>query len=175
MPMQQIQKPAKGEYRDYAAAYVSKVPDDGMVLQHLQNNFETINSLVINLPEEKLLSAYAPGKWTLKELLVHMMDTERIVANRALRIARNDKTDLPGFEQNDYVPYSYANERSIANIMEEYALQRKSTIALFSNFDESAFTRIGFANGAPFSVRAALYIIAGHELHHLKIIKEKYL
>jgi hypothetical protein len=173
--MQKIQKPAAGEYKDYSAAYISKVPDDGMVLQHLQTDFETIRTLVIDLPEEKLLSAYAPGKWTLKEILVHMMDTERIFAYRALRIARNDKTDLPGFEQDEYTPYLYANERSIANIMEEYGLQRKSTVALFSNFDESAFTRTGFANGAPLSVRAALYIIAGHELHHLQIIREKYL
>jgi hypothetical protein len=173
--MQKIQKPAAGEYKDYSAAYISKVPDDGMVLQYLQTDFETIRTLVIDLPEEKLLSAYAPGKWTLKEILVHMMDTERIFAYRALRIARNDKTDLPGFEQDEYTPYLYANERSIANIMEEYGLQRKSTVALFSNFDESAFTRTGFANGAPLSVRAALYIIAGHELHHLQIIREKYL
>jgi uncharacterized damage-inducible protein DinB len=173
--MQKIQKPAAGEYKDYSAAYISKVPDDGMVLQHLQTDFETIHTLVMDLPEEKLLSAYAPGKWTMKEILVHMMDTERIFAYRALRIARNDKTDLPGFEQDEYTPYLYANERSIANIMEEYGLQRKSTVALFSNFDESAFTRTGFANGAPLSVRAALYIIAGHELHHLQIIREKYL
>ncbi|TKK71462.1 DinB family protein [Ilyomonas limi] len=173
--MQKIQKPAAGEYKDYSAAYISKVPDDGMVLQYLQTDFETIRTLVMDLPEEKLLSAYAPGKWTLKEILVHMMDTERIFAYRALRIARNDKTDLPGFEQDEYTPYLYANERSIANIMEEYGLQRKSTVALFSNFDESAFTRTGFANGAPLSVRAALYIIAGHELHHLQIIREKYL
>lgn len=175
MLMQKIQKPAAGEYKDYSAAYISKVPDDGMVLHYLQANLETINALMIDLPEEKLLSAYAPGKWTLKETLVHMMDTERIFAYRALRIARNDKTDLPGFEQDEYAPYAYANERGISNIMEEYGLQRKSTVALFSNFDESAFTRVGFANGAPLSVRAALYIIAGHELHHLQIIREKYL
>jgi hypothetical protein len=173
--MQLIQKPAEGEYRDYTAAYISKVPDDGMVLQHLQADFDTVYSLMMDLPEEKLLSAYAPGKWTLKEVLVHIMDAERIIAYRALRIARNDKTELAGFEQDDYVPYSYANERSIANIMDEYGLQRKSTIALFSNLHESAFMRMGFANGAPLTVRAALYIIAGHELHHLKIIREKYL
>ncbi len=173
--MQLIQKPAEGEYRDYTAAYISKVPDDGLVLQHLQTNFDTVYSLVINLPEEKLLSAYAPGKWTIKENLVHMMDTERIMAYRALRIARNDKTNLPGFEQDEYTPYLYANERSISNIMEEYGLLRKSTVALFNNFQPHVFANVGFANGAPFSVRAAVYIIAGHELHHLKIIQEKYL
>ena len=173
--MQLIQKPVEGEYRDYNFNYISKVPDDGMVMQHLQTDFETLYSLVIDLPEEKLLSAYAPGKWTLKEVLVHMMDTERVFAYRALRIARNDKTNLPGFEQEEYTSYLYANERSIANIMEEYGLQRRSTIALFNNFHESAFTRIGYANGAPLSVRATLYVIAGHELHHLKIIREKYL
>jgi hypothetical protein len=173
--MQLIQKPAKGEYRDYTLAYISKVPDDGNVLQHLQTNLETVKSVVMELPEEKLLHAYAPGKWTIKENLVHMMDTERIMAYRALRIARNDKTNLPGFEQDEYTPYLYANERSIANIMEEYELQRKSTVALFSNLPGHVFSNIGIANGAPFSVRAAVYIIAGHELHHLKLIREKYL
>ena len=173
--MQLIQKPAEGEYRDYTVAYISKVPDDGNVLQHLQDNLQIVKSTVINLPEEKLLHAYAPGKWTIKENLVHMMDTERIMAYRALRIARNDKTNLPGFEQDEYTPYLYANERSIDNIMDEYELMRKSTVALFSNLPPSAFTNMGFANGAPFSVRAAVYIIAGHELHHLKIIREKYL
>jgi len=173
--MQLIQKPAEGEYRNYALAYISKVPDDGNVLQHLQDNLQVVKSTVMGLPEEKLLHAYAPGKWTIKELLVHMMDTERIMAYRALRIARNDKTDLPGFEQEEYTPYLHANERSIENIMDEYEALRKSTVALFSNFQPGVFANVGYANGAPFSVRAAVYIIAGHELHHLKIIREKYL
>ena len=92
-----------------------------MVIQHLQTDFETLYSLVISLPEKKLLVRMS-RKWTLKEVLVHMMDAERIFAYRALRIARNDKTNLPGFEQEEYTPYLYANERSIANIMEEYGL-----------------------------------------------------
>lgn len=173
--MKTIQKPGEGEYRDYTAAYIALVPDDGMVLQHLEDDFKRIKSLTATLPEEKLMYRYAEGKWTLKEVLVHIMDAERIIAYRGLRLARNDQTNLPGFEQDDYVPYSYANERSINNILEEYELQRTSTIALFSNFKESTFTQMGFANGAAMSVRAALYIIAGHELHHLKIIEEKYL
>ena len=174
-PMQLIQKPAEGECRDYFNTYISKVPDDGKVLQYLQDDWQIVKSTVIDLPEEKLLHAYAPGKWTIKEMLVHMMDTERIMAYRALCIARNDKTGLPSFEQDEYTPYLYANERGISNIMEEYELLRKSTVALFSNFSPSVFANIGSAGGAPFSVRAALYIIVGHELHHLQIIKEKYL
>ncbi len=173
--MKTIQKPAEGEYRDYTATYIAHVPDDGLVLQHLQDDFIKIKSLTAALPEEKLLYRYAAGKWTLKEVLVHIMDAERIIAYRALRIARRDKTNLPGFEQDDYVPYCGANERSIDSILKEYELQRASTIALFSNFEDSVFTHFGYANGAALSVRAALYIIAGHELHHLKIIEEKYL
>lgn len=169
-----IEKPAAGEYRDFAAVYVNKVPDDGNVLQHLRDGVVAVQTWVTALPEDKLTTPYAPGKWTIKEALVHMMDTERIMAYRALRIARADQTNLPGFEQDDFVPYSLANERSLESIMEEYQLQRQSTVALFNNFPANAFARIGFANGAPFSVRAAVYIIAGHELHHLQILKEKY-
>ena len=169
-----ITKPEPGDYSPFAAGYVGLVGDND-VINMLEQQMDTSYQLFRGLTDEQGLYAYAPGKWTLKEMLVHMMDTERIMAYRALRVARNDKTNLPGFEQDEYTPYLYANERSIANIMEEYELVRKSTVALFNNFDESAFARVGFANGAPFSVRAALYIIAGHELHHMQIIEEKYL
>jgi hypothetical protein len=103
------------------------------------------------------------------------MDDERIYAYRALRIARNDKTPLPGFEQDDYVPYSKANERSLKNIFHEYTTIRKATISLFSSFDKTTLLRRGVANDHEVSVRALAYHIAGHELHHMNIIKERYL
>ena len=102
------------------------------------------------------------------------MDDERIYAYRSLRIARNDKTPLPGFEQDDYVPYSKANDRSLSNIFKEYKTIRQATLSLFNNLNSEDFLRIGTANDHPVSVRALAYHIAGHELHHVNIIKERY-
>ena len=118
---------------------------------------------------------YAENKWTIKEILVHIMDDERIFMYRALRIARNDKTPLPGFEQDDYVPYSRANERSLANIFREYKTVRNATLSLFNSLSKEDLMRVGTANNHHVNVRALAYHIAGHELHHLNIIKERYL
>jgi len=175
MNMLEIEKPKEGEYKPYAIAYISLLPDDGLIIKHLKENFKATKNFILSIPEEKLQYRYAENKWTIKEILVHIMDDERIYAYRALRIARNDKTELPGFEQDDYVPYSRANERSLKNIFKEYATIRKATISLFKNFDEAAFLRTGTANGHIVSVRALAYHIAGHELHHMNIIKERYL
>jgi uncharacterized damage-inducible protein DinB len=127
------------------------------------------------LPEEKLTYRYVEKKWTIKEILVHIMDDERIFAYRALRIARNDKTPLPGFEQEDYVPYSRANERSLASIFKEFKTIRNATLSLFRSLKKDDFLRTGIANNHPVSVRALAYHIAGHELHHINVIKERYL
>ena len=118
---------------------------------------------------------YAPGKWTIKEVLIHICDTERIFAYRALRIGRGDITPLPGFEQDDYVPVSQANSRSIKNILAEYESVRKATLTLFNSMPRQAFTHIGTCNNSPVSLRALAYMIAGHEMHHVAIIKERYL
>ena len=173
--LKQIDKPKEGEYAPYATMYISLLPDDRRVLTHLRNNFKTMKKFIASLPGKKLLYRYAPDKWTIKEILVHIIDDERIYAYRALRFARNDKTELPGFEQDDYTRYARANERKLQNIFEEYEIVRNSTIALFNGLDDAAFTRSGVANGNVMSVRAAAYHIAGHELHHLNIIKTKYL
>ena len=118
---------------------------------------------------------YAEGKWTIKEILMHIVDDERVYAYRALRFARNDKTELPGFEQDDYARYSGANERSVGDILEEFATVRCATVSLFQGFDSAALVRSGIADGQVMSVRAAAYHIAGHELRHLNIVKERYL
>src|SRR6476659_8340730 len=173
--MRSIEKPKDGEFPPYANMYLQLLPDDGLLLKHLKNNFIATKELILSLPEERLQYRYAENKWTIKEILVHIMDDERIYAYRALRIARNDKTELPGFEQDDYVPYSRANERSLKNILNEYATIRKATITLFENLDEAAFLRTGIANGHIVSVRALAYHIAGHELHHMNVIRERYL
>jgi uncharacterized damage-inducible protein DinB len=173
--MKKIQKPAEGEYNPYAIMYIKLLPDDGQVLKHLKENFKTVKEFIESLPLDKLDYRYAENKWTIKEMLVHIMDDERIYAYRALRIARNDKTPLPGFEQDDYVPFSKANKRSLPSIFREYKTIRNATLSLFTSLSKEDLLRIGTANDHPVSVRALAYHIAGHELHHLNIIKERYL
>ncbi len=172
--MKKIQKPKDGEFPPYAAMYISLLPDDGLVLKHSRENFKSVKEFIFSLPKEKLSYRYAKDKWTIREILVHIMDDERIFAYRALRFARNDKTELPGFEQDDYVPYSKANDRSLKDIFEEYETIRKATLSLFNSFNEEDFLRSGVANGHSVSVRALAYHLAGHEVHHMKIIKERY-
>jgi uncharacterized damage-inducible protein DinB len=173
--MKVIDKPGKDEYPSYADMYMRLVPDDGMVLQHLQTNGNMIKNLFLSLTPEKLLYRYAPNKWTLKEILVHLIDDERIYTYRALRFARNDNKQLHGFNQDDFIRFSRANERDLNNILEEYEAVRKATITFFNGLPDEALTRIGKTNESMASVRALAYHITGHELHHLNIIKERYL
>lgn len=172
-----IPRPGKDEYPSYSEIYMELVADDGMVLQQLRDNLAAIKAMVYGLPEEKLLYRYAEGKWSIKEILVHLVDDERIFAYRALRFARNDQTELPGFEQDDYARYSGADGRSLDSIFEEYEAVRNSTIALFNGLPEEALCRSGVHTGNinRRTVRAMAYHIAGHELRHLEIIKERYL
>lgn len=170
-----IARPAPGEYPAYASQYIDLVAGDGRLLEHLADNLRATWELILTLPEEFLLQPYAPGKWTIKEVLVHIVDDERIYDYRALRFARGDGTELPGFEQDDYVPLSGANERSVQDIMAEYSAVRASTIALFRGLPEEALLRSGVANGNRATVRALAYHIAGHELHHVAIIRGRYL
>lgn len=170
-----IPKPPAGEYPTYAIAYIDKIPNDGQVLAHLQNNMNMLLALVGRLSDEQLAYRYAPGKWSIKEVLVHIADTERIFACRALRIGRGDTTPLPGFDQDSYVPASHANERTIAAIMEEYETVRKASLTLLYSMLPGVFTNVAACNNAPVSLRALAYMIAGHEMHHVDIIKERYL
>jgi uncharacterized damage-inducible protein DinB len=173
--MMKIEKPAEGEYAPYTIRYIELLPDDGLVLQHLEDNLKATSDFILSLPEERLMTRYAEGKWTIKEILVHIIDDERIYAYRALRFARNDQTELPGFEQDEYAFQSGANERDIQDILQEFATVRKATISLFEGLNREALVRAGVADGKVMSVRAAAYHIAGHELAHLNIIKERYL
>ena len=172
--MKLISKPLHGEYPAYASMYIDLLPDDGLVIQHLEENFKRMKYFILSLPVDVLEFRYAEGKWTPKEILVHMIDDERIYSYRALRFARNDRTELPGFEQDDYAVYSEANGRKIENILEEYESVRRATISLFRNLPEDAILRSGIANNNPVTVRALIYHIAGHELHHMNIIRSRY-
>lgn len=175
--MRNIPKPQPKEYPAYSHIYMDLLEDDGRVLEHLWSNFLEIKSLVLSLTEEQLHYRYAKNKWTIKEILVHLIDDERVYTYRALRFARNDQTPLPGFDQDQYTRYAHANERSLESILEEYEAVRKATISLYQHFPEVALTRGGAADGEENyrTVRALIYHLAGHELRHLNFIKEKYL
>jgi uncharacterized damage-inducible protein DinB len=131
--------------------------------------------LLKQIPEEKAGFAYAEGKWTIIELLGHMLDTERIMAYRALRIARNDSTPLPGFEENDYVANAHFADRSLDSMREEFEYLRKANLFLIKSFNETEFSRVGISNDKPISVKALVFIIAGHLNHHIRILNERYL
>lgn len=174
--MRTIPKPESdaGEYAPYAIMYIDLLPDDGLVLKHLADNLQAAKELAQSFSDEQLSTPHAEGEWTIKEILVHIIDDERIYAYRALRAARDDSTALPGFEQEDYVTTSNANARSLESILDEYAAVRMATITLFKYVPEEALTRACIANGHLMSVRAAVYHMAGHEVHHLNSIRENY-
>jgi uncharacterized damage-inducible protein DinB len=170
-----IEKPPQEEYPAYAHIYIDLLPDDGQVLKHLEDDLKSTAEFVASIPKARLLHRYAEGKWTIKEILGHIVDDERIYVYRALRFARNDPTELPGFEQDHYARYSQANTRDTADLLDEFTLVRQSTIAFFKSLDDTALMRTGVADGQRVSVRALAYHIAGHELRHVRIIKERYL
>ncbi len=128
-----------------------------------------------SIPEEKFRYAYAEGKWTIAEVFGHITDTERIFQYRALRFSRNDLTPLMGFEQDDYVPESFANEKSNEEAIDDYKAVRSSTLSLFSQFDDEVLKRVGTASGMPMSVAALGFMICGHQRHHRNILRERYL
>ena len=175
--MRIIHKAKKGDYPEYAEMYMKLLPADGFLLKHLKDNFLMVRTFIYSLPEEKLVHRYAPGKWSIKEILVHIVDDERIFAYRALRFARNEKQNLIGFDQDAYAFYSKADERELDNIFDEYEAVRNATIALFNGLPEESFDRMGHGTGTAndATVRALAYHIAGHELHHINFIKENYL
>ena len=170
-----ITKPREGEFPAYAHIYIDLLPDDGQILKHLADGFIATRQLILSLPKDRLLHRYAEGKWTIKEILAHLVDDERIYVYRALRFARNDSTELPGFDQEHFVRYAEANRRDAGDLLDELFLVRQSTIAFFKSLDPAALLRTGVADGKRASVRALAYHIAGHELRHFNIIRERYL
>jgi uncharacterized damage-inducible protein DinB len=154
--------------------YVKNVMDQDMFDAMRQSSNITLD-LVRSIPESKGEHRYAEGKWSIKELLAHMIDVERIMAYRALRFARNDKTDLPGFEENDYAPEANAHGRTIAQLANEMERLRTTTIDMFESFTPEMLKREGTANKNLLSVLVLGYVIPGHETHHRKILIERYL
>ncbi|MEW6468985.1 MAG: DinB family protein [Bacteroidota bacterium] len=169
-----IRRPSSAEYPEYFEQYIRLVPGD-TVLKKLQDSILDLQSILSNIPEEKENFAYAPDKWSVKDVIGHIIDTERILAYRALRFARNDKVELPGYDQNIYAPHANYNKRTLYDIAHEFGLVRESNILLFRHFDEEALMRRGRANKWDMTVRSLIYVISGHELHHLHVLRTRYL
>ena len=166
-------RPTPEEYAPYFETYISKVPD-GDILDTLEEQTSETLDMLEAIPEDRQLFSYAPGKWTIKEVVGHIIDTERIFSYRLLRIARNDQTPLPGFEQDDFVAAADSNSRDWEDLLEEYESVRMSTLSLVRQIKPEWWSRMGNASGRNLTARAAAFIIAGHELHHLKILHEQY-
>jgi DNA-dependent RNA polymerase auxiliary subunit epsilon len=172
--MQYIYKPPAG-FPVFYQQYMDRVPDDGLLLQHLQDIMVEFNSFISALPEEKLLYRYDAGKWTIKDILLHLCDCERVIVYRAMRIARADKTPMPGFDENLFVESAGANTREVGSMLRELMLLRTATIFFIETLDEAALDRTGTANGFTISTRLLVNHLYGHHRHHLEIIKERYL
>lgn len=171
--MQAIARPAPSEYLEYYDRYIRLVGDD--VLRALREGVETTRRMLEPLPESRGDWRYAPGKWSIKEVMLHVTDTERVFSYRALRFARKDPAPLPGFDQDAWMPESGAPERTLRSLIDEHRAVRAATLAFFENLAPEAWERAGIANDARMSVRAAAFVIAGHEAHHQGVLREKYL
>lgn len=171
--MYKTKLPAAGEYPESYRPYISTLQSDDLLTSfkeiHRQSEF-----LYGSYPEDKWEYRYENGKWTVKEILGHLCDCERIFSTRALRFARNDQTPLPGFEQNDYTPESNVAHRSVADLLEEWSYLRNATIKMFENFSPQMLQRKGTASGWTISVEAIGFVLVGHEKHHQNVFKERY-
>jgi uncharacterized protein (TIGR03083 family) len=168
-----ISRPADNEYAPYYGKYISKVPD-GDLLNFLDLQPHEFDGLVNDLSDEQASQPPAPGKWSVKQVLGHICDGERVFAYRALRFARSDKTDLEGFEQDDYVASANSNARSATELLAELRSVRGATLSLLESLSEAETIRTGVASGNKVSVRALAYIIAGHAQHHLELLRKQF-
>ena len=173
LPALSIARPEPGEYAPYYDRYISLIPGTE-ILATLESQRRQMMLLLSGRDEADGDFRYAPDKWSAKQVLGHVCDTERIFAYRALRIARGDQTPMEGFEQDDWVRDGLFERRSLADLTEEFRSVRAATFSLFQNFSDEVWMRTGTANNNTVSVRALAYIIAGHELHHRRILREKY-
>lgn len=167
-------RPDPGEYNTYYDRYVALVPA-GDIVALLSVQLDDTIALLRDLSDEQALHAYGPGKWTIKQVLGHIMDAERVFTLRALRFARGDDTSLPSFDENTYALTGGFNERPLASLISELMAVRRATIALLAGLPVEAWERTGIASGYPASVRGLAWITAGHELHHRQILAQRYL
>lgn len=172
-PVIDVARPQPGEYAPYYDRYISLIQGND-ILATLDNGRRQMMLLLSGRDEADGNFRYAPEKWNAKQVLGHVCDTERIFAYRALRIARGDQTPMEGFEQDDYVRNGPFADRPLSELIDDYIAVRRATLTLLRNLDEAAWSRRGVANKNEVTVRALAYIIAGHELHHRRILEEKY-
>lgn len=168
-----IPKPGPSDYPAYVSPYIATVPD-GAVLDLMEEQTEEIGRFFGRLTPEEADYRYAPDKWSVKEILGHLIDGERVFSYRALRFARNDSTDLPGFDQDTYVAAGRFSDRSMQSLLDEFLPLRRSNTVLFRSFSEEELNRSGTADGRSITVYALAYVLVGHVLHHRNVLRDKY-
>lgn len=171
--MQVLTKNQTGPYPAYFSRYISQLPDTD-VFPMMDQQAEALQNLLQGLTEEEALYAYGPGKWSIKEVMGHLIDTERIFAYRSLCISRQESQSLPGFDENAYVQQANFNQRTLASLLDEYKLMRLSHLALFRGMSPAMLERTGLVNNNLVSAQALIIISAAHERHHLNILRERY-
>lgn len=169
-----MERPEQNEYADYYHQYVSRVPE-GDIVEILTKQRDEMLSMLSDLSPEKAVHRYEPEKWSVKEVIGHIIDTERVFTMRALAFARGDKTHLPAFEQDDYAAEANYHDRDLSDIDQEFYYVRNGTIAMFLSFDDDYWQRTGVASDFEFTTRAVAYIMAGHVIHHVAVLRERYL
>jgi hypothetical protein len=169
-----LARPAADEFSPYYAQYIDRVPQ-GNLLEVLSRQIAETSAFLSGIPESRAGHRYAPGKWSIRQIVGHLTDTERIMTYRALRIARGDATPLPGFDENAFVAGADFDRRTLADLSSEFQDVRRATISLFRGFGPDAGPLRGLANGVPVTPRALGYIVAGHELHHVEVVRTRYL
>lgn len=162
------------EYANFFEPYMSKVGEVNLI-EELEISVHRLIKFVQNIPMDKFDYVYAEGKWTIKDILQHIIDAERIFSYRALRIARRDKTPLPGFDEDDYASVANGSKRTIIDLLTELTVVRQATLSLFKTFSDDDLMQIGISSNNPISVRAIGFIIIGHQNHHQQIFNERYL
>ena len=167
-------RPQADEYDPAFAGYVARIDEEESVVTLLSEQSALVSRLFDGVPDSRGDYRYAPGKWSLKEVIGHLADTERVFAYRALRIGRGDATALTGFDDQSYVARMHAEDLSLADVVHDWQAVRAATLSLFRNLPAAAWQRRGTASGQPVSVRALAYVIAGHTRHHLEVIDERY-
>jgi len=171
-----MKRPETNEYDPYYEGYISQIKDSDDLLAIMDRQPEELRAMFAQVPEDRGTHAYADGKWTVKEVLSHIIDGERMFAYRVLRISRGDETPIEGYDQESgYTENSNANDRPFAELLDEFDLTRRSNMLMFRNLSDDAAARIGTANNVRVSARAIAYIMAGHVRHHANVLKERYL
>jgi len=169
-----FQRPAKGDYPDYFDTYLSHVTEPDPI-EVMTRQIDEVNRFFAEIPGEKADFAYAPGKWTIKEVVGHLSDTERVMAYRALSFARADRAELPAFDENAWVPPAGFGERSLKDLLDEWTTVRRATLSLLQGLPEAGRGAKGTASGRPLSVEAIALMVPGHVRHHLRVIEDRYL